>query len=227
MTSSTITLTPQIYTYFRKTMLREPDNMRGLREKTARYGRAANMQISPEQGQFMAFFVTAMGAKNIIEIGTFTGYSALWLASALPENGKLIACEIDDKSVLVGQPFWEKQGVMEKISVHIAPALDTLNTLLAQGGHGMFDFIFIDADKQSYDKYYECALMLLREGGVVAIDNTLWDGKTADTSISDASTLAIRALNAKLHGDERIALCGIPIGDGLTLARKRSSGGVT
>jgi caffeoyl-CoA O-methyltransferase len=178
------------------------------------------MQISPEQGQFMALLVKLLGARRAIEIGVFTGYSALSVALALPDDGKLLACDISDDYTRVGRPFWEQAGVAHKIELKLAPARQTLDARLAAGEAGQHDFAFIDADKTSYDAYYERCLQLLRPGGLIAIDNTLWSGKVAQAS-SDADTVALQALNDKLHGDARIDLSLLPIGDGLTLARKR------
>jgi caffeoyl-CoA O-methyltransferase len=178
------------------------------------------MQIGPEQGQFMALLVRLMGARRAIEIGTFTGYSALTIALALPADGRLLACDVSDEYTRVGRPFWERAGVAAKIELVLAPATETLDRRLAQGEAGQHDFAFIDADKASYDGYYERCLRLLRPGGLIALDNTLWSGAVARPT-SDADTLALQALNDKLHRDERVDLSLLPIGDGLTLARKR------
>lgn len=194
--------------------------MRRLREETASMEQA-NMQISPEQGQFMALLVELIGARSVLEIGTFTGYSALAMAVALPENGVLVACDVSEEWTAIGRRYWEEAGVGHKIELRLAPALETLDALLAEGRAGTFDFAFIDADKEGYDAYYERALELVRLGGLIALDNTLWDGKVADPAATDVDTEAIRAINAKLALDERVTLSLIPVGDGLTLARKR------
>ena len=220
MANRTIDLTDRLYDYLLKVSLREPPLLAELRAETAKLPDAV-MQISPEQGQFMALLVQLIGARRAIEVGTFTGYSALCVASALPARGKLIACDISEEYTSVGRPYWERAGVASKIDLRLGPALDTLRSLLADGAAGSFDFAFIDADKKEYDGYYEAILELLRPGGLVAIDNVLWGGAVADSRKRDADTVAIRALNKKLHDDERVSLSLLPIGDGVTLARKR------
>jgi caffeoyl-CoA O-methyltransferase len=202
--------------------LREPEPLRRLRADTAAMSNA-NMQIAPEQGQFMALLVQLIGARRAIEVGVFTGYSALAVALALPEDGRLIACDINPEWTRRAGTFWEAAGVSGKIDVRIAPALETLDGLLATGQAGGFDFAFIDADKGNYIPYYERLLQLLRPGGLIVVDNVLWGGAVADPSDSEADTVAIRAFNAHLHADERVALSLVPIGDGLTLALKRDS----
>jgi caffeoyl-CoA O-methyltransferase len=200
--------------------LREPAAAAGLRAATAELPNAG-MQISPEQGQFMALLVQAIGARRAIEIGTFTGYSALWVAAALPADGRLVCCDVSAEWTAVGKPFWEQAGVAGKIDLRIAPARETLDRLLAAGEAGTYDFAFIDADKTGYDAYYERCLKLLRRGGLIGIDNVLWGGDVADGRKRSADTLALRALNDKLHRDDRVALSMLPVGDGLTLALKR------
>jgi caffeoyl-CoA O-methyltransferase len=179
------------------------------------------MQISPEQGQLMAFLVRLTGARRAIEVGVFTGYSALTVALALPEDGKLLACDISTEYTRVGQPFWQQAGVAHKIELVIAPALATLDRHLAAGEADSYDFAFIDADKTGYDAYVERCLRLLRSGGLMLIDNVLWNGAVARAAGGDADTAALQALNRKLHGDNRIDLVMLPVGDGLTLVRKR------
>jgi caffeoyl-CoA O-methyltransferase len=200
--------------------LREPEPAAGLRAATAKLP-YAGMQISPEQGQLMALLVQAIGARRAIEIGTFTGYSALWVALALPADGKLVCCDVSAEWTAVGKPFWERAGVAGKIDLRIAPAMETLDRLLADRGAGAYDFAFIDADKTGYDGYYERCLKLLRRGGLIAIDNVLWGGDVADPKKRSADTLALRALSKKLHHDERVSLSMLPVGDGLTLVLKR------
>ncbi len=200
--------------------LREPAAAAELRAATAKLPHAG-MQISPEQGQLMALLVQAIGARRAIEIGTFTGYSALWVALALPADGRLVCCDVSAEWTAVGKPYWGKAGVAGKIDLRIAPALETLDRLLAGGEAGDYDFAFIDADKTGYDGYYERCLRLLRRGGLIGIDNVLWGGDVADPEKRSADTLALRALNDKLHHDERVSLSMLPIGDGLTLALKR------
>jgi predicted O-methyltransferase YrrM len=198
----------------------EPPAAAELRTATAKLP-YAGMQISPEQGQLMALLVQAIGARRAIEIGTFTGYSALWVALALPADGKLVCCDVSAEWTSVGKPYWEKAGVAGKIDLRVAPAMATLDGLLAAGQAAAYDFAFIDADKTGYDGYYERCLQLLRPGGLIGIDNVLWGGDVADPKKRSADTLALRALNKKLHHDERVALSMLPVGDGLTLALKR------
>ena len=219
MTRRSLQIDDVLYRYLVAHSVREHPAQTALRRATESHPRAG-MQIAPEQGQFMALLVKLLGAQRAIEIGVFTGYSALSVALALPEHGHLLACDISDEYTRVGRPFWEQAGVAHKIDLHLAPALQTLDTQLAGGEAGRFDFAFIDADKSSYDAYYERCLLLLRGGGLIAIDNTLWGGSVAQPA-KDADTTALQALNAKLHIDERIDLSMLPVGDGLTLARKR------
>jgi predicted O-methyltransferase YrrM len=208
-----------LYDYVLAHSLREHPAQAALREATASHPHAG-MQISPEQGQFMALLVRLMGARRTIEVGVFTGYSALSVALALPADGHLLACDISDEYTRIGRPYWRDAGIEYKIELQIAPALQTLDARLAKGAAGSYDFAFIDADKRSYDAYYERCLQLLRAGGLIAIDNTLWSGAVARPQ-QDADTAALHALNLKLHHDERIDVSLLPIGDGVTLARKR------
>ena len=221
MSSHTLALTDTLHDYLLREGLRESDAARALREKTRTATRWHVMQISPEQGAFMAQLVRLIGARRALEVGTFTGYSALVVAEALPADGRLIACDISDEWTAVGRPFWERAGVAEKIDVRLRPALQTLDALLADGEAGRFDFAFIDADKANYDAYYERCLRLLRPGGVVGIDNVLWGGRVADVDAQDEDTRAIRALNTKVRGDRRVHATMLPIGDGFTLAIKK------
>ena len=219
MSSRSLNLDDTLYRYLLDHSLREHPAQAALREAT-RSQPHAGMQISPEQGQLMAMLVRLMGARRTIEIGVFTGYSALTVALALPADGELLACDISDEYTRIGRPFWKAAGVAHKIELRLAPALTTLDARLAEGAAGHYDFAFIDADKTNYDAYYERCLQLVRAGGLIAIDNVLWGGSVARPA-EDASTAAIQALNRKLHRDERIDLSLMPIGDGLTLARKR------
>jgi caffeoyl-CoA O-methyltransferase len=219
MSRRTLNVDDVLYRYLLDQSLREHPAQTALRAATAEHPHAG-MQISPEQGQFMALLVKLIGARRTIEIGVFTGYSALSVALALPEDGKVLACDISDEYTRVGRPFWERAGVAQKIELQLGAARATLDARLAAGAAAQYDFAFIDADKQGYDAYYERCLQLLRTGGLIAIDNTLWSGQVAHPA-TDADTLALQALNAKLHADRRIDLSLLPIGDGLTLARKR------
>jgi caffeoyl-CoA O-methyltransferase len=214
-----LTLNDELYRYVLAHSLREHPAQAALREATRSHPQAG-MQIAPEQGQLMAMLVHMMGARRTIEIGVFTGYSALAVALALPADGRVLACDISADYPRIGQPFWEQAGVAGKIDLRIAPALQTLDACLAAGEAGRYDFAFIDADKPGYDAYYERCLQLLRPGGLVMIDNTLWSGAVARPA-RDADTRALQALNDKLHGDERIDLCVLPFSDGVTLARRR------
>ena len=220
VTRRSIELTDELADYLVEVSVREPDVLRRLREETAGLP-DPEMQIGPEQGQLMALLVELIGARRAIEIGTFTGYSALVVALALPEDGRLIACDVSEEWTAIARRYWEEAGVAHKIDLRLAPALQTLDELLDEGSAGTFDFAFIDADKEGYDAYYERCLALLRPGGLIAVDNTLWSGRVADPAVDDADTGAIRAFNDKLKGDARVSLSLVPIGDGLTLARKR------
>lgn len=212
-------ITEELYNYILSISLRESDVQRRLREETARHAMAI-MQIPPDQAQFMALLVELTGTQKVIEIGVFTGYSALSIALALPPAGKLIACDVSAEWTDIGKRYWQEAGVFDKIDLRIAPALNTLDTLISEGQQGSFDFVFIDADKVNYANYFERALILCRPGGLIAIDNVLWFGSVVDELNQDKDTLAIRAFNKKLHLDKRIGLSLIPVGDGLTLARK-------
>ncbi|MGC1393058.1 MAG: class I SAM-dependent methyltransferase [Coleofasciculaceae cyanobacterium] len=212
-------LDEQLYNYFLSVSLREADILRQLREETAHLPNAI-MQIAPEQGQFMALLIKLLGAKKTLEVGVFTGYSSLCVALALPINGKIVACDVSEEYTTMARRYWQAAGVAEKIDLHIAPALDTLDQLLAEGQGETFDFAFIDADKGNYDGYYERSLQLVRTGGLIAIDNVLWSGRVADSQTKESSTKKLRALNEKLHKDQRITLSMVPIADGLTLAFK-------
>ena len=214
-------LNDALYDYMLSISLREPDVLRRLREDTATRPRHG-MQISPDQGQFMALLVELIGAKKCLEIGTFTGYSALSVAIALPDDGTLIACDISEEFTAHARPFWEEAGVAGKIDLRIGPALKTLDGLIADGGKGSVDFTFIDADKPTYLGYFHRALDLVHPGGLILVDNIFWGGSVIDPSHDDDdNTKAIRAFNAALANDPRISISIVPIGDGLTLARKR------
>ncbi|WP_009633407.1 class I SAM-dependent methyltransferase [Synechocystis sp. PCC 7509] len=220
MANQTLGLGAQLYNYLLSVSLREADILAQLRQATAISQPMAQMQIAPEQGQFMGLLIQLIGAKKTLDIGVFTGYSALVVALALPQGGKVVACEMNQEYAQFARHWWQKAGVIDKIDLHIAPAQDTLALLVARGEANTFDFAFIDADKSSYDTYYEQALQLVRPGGLIVVDNVLWSGRVADTSIQDHRTIKIRDFNQKLHQDGRINLSLVPISDGLTLARK-------
>ncbi|HVK94739.1 MAG TPA: class I SAM-dependent methyltransferase [Noviherbaspirillum sp.] len=221
MTTRTLNLDDRLYRYLLDNSLREHPVLAELRMAMRDHPRVS-MQIGPEQGQFFALLVKLIGARRCIEIGVFTGYSSLAVALALPDDASLIGCDISTEYTDLARPYWQKAGVAHKIDLRIAPARDTLDALLAQGQAGSVDFAFIDADKSGYDDYYERCLSLLRPGGVIAIDNVLWGGSVAlPAAPDDADTAALQALNRKLHHDERIDLSLLPLGDGVTLARKR------
>ena len=220
MSSRTIVLNDALYEYLLSVSLREPDVLCRLREETAKMPQH-NMQISPEQGQFMALLVELTGARKCLEVGTFTGYSTLSVALALPEDGQIVACDISEEFTSLAKPYWQEAGVAGKIDLRLGPALETLDALIADGESGAFDFAFIDADKVNYQGYFQRALDLIRRGGLILVDNVLWSGAVVDPARDDEDTEAIRAFNQACAGDPRISLSLVPIGDGLTLARKR------
>jgi predicted O-methyltransferase YrrM len=220
MSDRRLQITDEIHRYLLDHSVREPDVLARLRAATASLP-LAQMQIGPEQGQLMALLARLVGAKRCIEIGVFTGYSSLVVALALPQDGRILACDVSEEWTAIARRFWREAGVDHKIELKLQPATRTLEQLLATGEAGHYDFAFIDADKPAYDTYYELLLKLLRPGGLIAIDNTLWSGQVANPDDRDPNTVALRALNDKLHRDERIDLSLLPVGDGLTLARKR------
>jgi predicted O-methyltransferase YrrM len=213
-------LPEDLYHYLTSISVREPAVLKKLREETEALPQGG-MQSPPEHGQFLALLVQLMGARRTLEIGVFTGYSSLAVALALPNDGRILACDVSEEFTSVAQRYWKEAGVDHMIDLRIRPALETLRELIAQGQHNRFDFAFIDADKSNYEGYYEHALELIRPGGLIAIDNVLWHGKVIDAEVNDADTLAIRALNKKLLGDSRINLSMVPISDGVTLCYKR------
>ena len=219
MSNRTIRMNDEIDAYLRRVSVRETDVQRRLREETASL-EYAGMQICPEQGQLMRMLAGLTGARRAIEVGVFTGYSALCVALALPEDGELVACDVSEEWTAIARRYWAEAGVASKIRLHLAPALETLDALIGEGRGGEFDIAFIDADKTGYDAYYERCLALLRPGGLVLVDNVLWGGAVAEDDDQSEDTVAIRAFNAKLGGDPRIELCMLPVGDGLTIARK-------
>jgi len=219
MTDRNIPLDARLYAYLQEHSLREHPVLRELREATAGM-RHAGMQISPEQGQFMALLARMLNARRTLEIGVFTGYSSLAVALALPPDGEVIACDVSEEWTSMARRYWEKAGVADRIELRLAPAVKTLDALLEAGEAGRFDFAFIDADKSRYGDYYERCLKLLRRGGLIVADNTLWSGKVADANVQDEDTKALRAFNDALHRDGRVAVSLLPIGDGVTLALK-------
>jgi predicted O-methyltransferase YrrM len=219
LTTRTLRLDDSLVRYIEEHSLREHPVLAELREATRMHPQAG-MQIGPEQGQFMALLVKLIGARRTIEIGTFTGYSALAVALALPSDGLVLACDVSDEYTRVGRPFWQLAGVAHKVELVLQPALVTLDQRLAAGEAGCYDFAFIDADKTQYDGYYERCLRLVRNGGLIVFDNMLWGGAVGRPP-TDADTRALQALNDKLHHDERVDIALLAVGDGVTLARKR------
>ena len=219
MSTATIILDKKLREYLLNVSVKESEILRELREETAQMEYSA-MQISPEQGAFMSFLVELIQAKRTLEIGVFTGYSALVVAMALPKDGIVTACDVSEEWANVGMKYWKKAQVEDKIDLRIAPALKTLDQLLSEGKQGTYDFAFIDADKIEYQGYFDKSLELLRIGGLIAIDNVLWGGSVIDDSIQDSSTKAIREFNENLSSDPRVSISMVPIGDGLTLACK-------
>ena len=219
MSNRTLSMTDELYDYLLTTSLRETPVQKNLREHTAGM-EGSQMQIAPEQGQFMALLIRLMNAHKVLEVGVFTGYSSLSMALALPGQGKLLACDVNAEWTDVARQFWRQAGVEDRIDLRLAPAVDTLKGLIESGQQAAYDFAFIDADKENYDQYYELCLQLIRPGGLVVIDNTLWGGDVADPRIQDTDTRAIRALNEKIAADSRVDMSQLPIADGLTLVRK-------
>jgi predicted O-methyltransferase YrrM len=220
MTRTTLPLTERLQAYLLANSLREHPALAQLREETSALP-GAGMQIAPEQGQFMALLVELTGARRVLEVGCFTGYSALAMALALPPDGRLMTLEVNPEPIEIGRRAWRAAGVAERIEVRLGLALESLDALLEEGAADSFDLVFIDADKKSYDAYYERALRLVRPGGLILLDNVLWGGAVADPADQDRQTVALRELNAKLHRDERISLALLPLGDGLAVACKR------
>lgn len=220
MSNRSINLNDILYDYLCSHSLREPTVLAELREETSRLAKS-RMQIAPEQGQFMALLVKLMNARRGIEVGVFTGYSSLCVAQAFAEDGYLLACDVSSEWTAVARRYWERASVGDKIDLVLAPALETLDSRLAQGEGQSYDFAFIDADKENYDGYYERCLALLRQGGLIILDNMFWDGAVADPDQNAPDTAALKALNKKLHADERIDLSLLPVADGLSLCRKR------
>jgi predicted O-methyltransferase YrrM len=212
-------ITDEMADYIRQVALREPEVLRQQREATDQDPQAS-MQTAPEQGQFLQMLARLTRAKKTLDIGVFLGSSSTWVALALPAGGKIVACDRSEEFTQRARRLWRAAGVEDKIELRLGPALDTLDTLIAEGQAGSFDFAFIDADKANYANYYDRAMVLVRPGGLIAIDNVLWHGAVIDPGETDADTEAIRAFNLKLHADERVSLSLVPLGDGLTLACK-------
>jgi predicted O-methyltransferase YrrM len=221
MANSFLGLDERIDDYLMNNSLREPDVLRRLREETIASNPHAEMAVSPIQGQFMMLLVKLIGAVKTLEVGVFTGYSSLCTALALPPNGRIVACDVNEEWTSVARRYWAEAGVADKITLRLAPAIETLDAMLRDGQAGTFDFAFIDADKRNYDNYYERALKLMRRSGLIIFDNMLWSGKVADPSVQDAETVALRALNEKLHHDERVFVSLLPLRDGISLAVKQ------
>jgi predicted O-methyltransferase YrrM len=218
MSRDTLAITPELHDYILRVSLRDTDVLRRLREETASHP-LARMQLAPEQAQLLTLLVRAIGARRTLEIGVFTGYSALAVALALPDEGRIVACDVSEEFTSIARRFWREAGVAHKIDLRIAPALQTLDALLAAGEAGQFDFVFIDADKTGYVDYYERALQLVRRGGLIAADNVLRAGRVLDAA-PDPDTAAIHAFNERLHADDRVSISLVPIGDGMMLAVK-------
>ena len=220
MSNRTTPLTDPLYDYLLDHSLRESEAARALREETATLSKR-NMQIAPEQGQFMQMLARLTGATSYIDVGVFTGYSSLVMAEVLPANGRILGCDLESEWTDIARRHWKAAGISERIELVLAPALETLNSRIEAGEAGQWDMAFIDADKAEYIDYYEACLKLVRPGGLILADNTLWNGNVADPGVEDEDTQAIRAFNAHVHGDDRVDLSLVPIGDGLTLLRKR------
>lgn len=220
MSRRTISLTDELYEYLLGVSLRESDILHRLRQETSEH-EMAHCQTAPEQGQFMALMVKLLGARRTLEIGVFTGYSSLWTALALPEDGEIVACDISAEWTATARQYWEEAGVADKVDLRLGSAVETLKQLIKEGQANRFDFAFIDADKRNYDAYYEHCLKLVRPGGLIAIDNVLRHGAVIDKAVQDEDTKAIRALNVKIHADTRVDISLVPIADGLTLVLKR------
>jgi predicted O-methyltransferase YrrM len=219
MSRESINLSGPLQAYLRSVGMREDADLAALREETATHP-SAGMQIAPEQGQLMTLLIHILGARKTLEVGVFTGYSAMVVAKAMGPKGRVVALDVNEEFTAIARRHWAKAAVADRIDLRLRPATDSLKALVAAGEGNTFDFAFIDADKPNYDAYYEYALQLVRQGGLIAIDNVLWDGKVVDSSDRSANTAAIRAINQKIHDDSRVQASMVPIGDGLTLALK-------
>ncbi len=221
MSNQSIGLSDPLYQYLLANSVREPEILARLRAETAEHP-LVDMQISPEQGQLMGLLVQLIGAKKCLEVGVFTGYSSLVVALNLPDDGRIIACDVSEEFTSIARKYWQEAGVSNLITLHIAPALETLDRLIANGESGTFDFAFIDADKNNYGAYYDRCFQLVRQGGLILVDNVLWYGRVADPGMdNDKRTQAIKQINQQIYHDDRVQISLIPIGDGLTIARKK------
>jgi predicted O-methyltransferase YrrM len=221
MSNQSISLSDPLYQYLLANSVREPEILAKLRTETAQHP-LVNMQISPEQGQLMGLLVQLIGAKKCLEVGVFTGYSSLAVALNLPDDGQIVACDVSDEFTSIARRYWQEAGVANKISLYVAPALETLDRLIKNGESGTFDFAFVDADKNNYGAYYDRCFQLVRQGGLILVDNVLWYGRVADPAMdNDKRTLAIKQINQQIYHDDRVQISLIPIGDGLTIARKK------
>ena len=220
MSNASLGLPPDLQAYLVDHGVREPDVLKRLREETALLPQH-NMQIAPEQGALMAMLVSLIGARRCIELGTFTGYSSLAVALALPADGRIVCCDVSEEWTSVARRYWSEAGVEDRVELRLGPALETLDLLIAGGGSGTFDFAFIDASKREYPDYHERILRLLRQGGLALYDNVLWEGGVIDESMTDEDTVGVRRLNDRLIGDERVSISMLPVADGLTLVQKR------
>jgi predicted O-methyltransferase YrrM len=220
MSPKTIGLDDELYQYLVSVGVRDTPVLRELRAETATLS-GGHMQIAPDQGQFMGLLVELTGARRILEFGTFTGYSTLCMALALPPEGAIDACDIDPDTTAVGRRYWDQAGVGDRVHLHIGAGAETADRFIAEGRVGTYDLAFVDADKENYDRYFEQCLELVRPGGLILFDNVLWGGSVVNPDKRDAATEALRALNEKIHDDPRVSIALVPIGDGLTMARKR------
>ena len=221
MSSRTLSLTPELQHYLQTHSVKEPELLAALRTETIKTFEAAPMQISPEQGQFLQFLLKLMGAKKALEIGTFTGYSAICMAMGMSESGHVTCCDVSFDWTRMAEKYWKMMGLDQRITLHIAPAMHTLQKFIDEKQHDSFDFAFIDADKPNYGNYYDYCLQLVRPGGVIAIDNVLWNGEVINPKNQDENTRIIRELNNTIYRDERVSMCMLPIRDGLTLVQKQ------
>jgi predicted O-methyltransferase YrrM len=220
MARQTLGMSDPLYDYLLSVSLREPDILRRCRAETAEMAMSTK-QISPDEGQLLALLTRLSGARRTIEVGVFTGYSAMCVALAMPEDGRIIACDIDEDWTAVARRYWQEAGIAHKIDLRLAPAGETLDDLIEAGLANHFDMAFIDADKSNYGLYYEQCMILVRPGGLILVDNVLWYGHVVDETFQDADTAAIRAINKMIYADKRVEICMVPIGDGLTIAYKR------